>query len=100
MPRPRGRQSRDSSIIVATRTPLAIAQRLYTDAGLQLLFTEDGKPVPGGSQLAEHVRNVFRHSLGIPLDKKAGYEEGKMQGWAESQTQMRSALSGFYRGEG
>lgn len=74
---------------MAVRVPNDLRDRIHHSAG-----------AVAGPQLAEWFRNVLRRAVGIPLDFKAGYEEGKMQGWAESQTQMRSALSGFYRGEG
>ena len=96
MPRPRGRHSRDSSLIIATRTPIELAGRLYSGAGLELQFDERNRPLPGGSQLAEYVRNLFRRQVGVPIDHAAGYEEGRMQAWAEVQGQMRSSLSGFY----
>lgn len=89
MPRPRNRHSRDVSTALAVRVPNELLGRVHAAAG-----------ATGGSQLAEWHRNVLRRAVGIPLDHEAGYEEGKMQGWSESQTQMRSALSGFYRGEG
>lgn len=98
MPRPRNRHSRDVSHPVAVRLPLELVERMYRAAGVEFGYTEAGRIAPGGPQLAEWHRNVIRRAVGIPLDKKAGYEEGKMQGWSESQTQMRSALSGFYRG--
>lgn len=47
-----------------------------------------------GPAFAEHVRNVIRRSVGVPLGFEAGYEEGKMQGWAEANQRLRDAMKG------
>lgn len=68
---------------MCVRLPNKVAAALFQAAGA------DGGPV-----FAEHVRNVIRRSVGVPLDFQAGYEEGKMQGWAEANQRMRDALKG------
>lgn len=83
MPRPRGLHGRNESTAIAVRVPDPLLARIHEAAG-----------ATGGSQLAEWHRNVLRHAVGIPLDIEAGYEEGKMQGWAESQERMLTALKG------
>jgi hypothetical protein len=85
MPRPRGPHSDNVSKAVAVRLPLELLGRMHAAAGAD-----------SGSQLAEWMRNVIRRAVHVPLDYKAGYEEGKMQGWAEAQGSMKTALKGFY----
>ena len=79
---------------LAVRVPIALARDLYNAAGLELSFDAKNKPASGGSRLAEHLRNVLRTSLGIPLDYDAGFEEGKAAGWADAQARLRNALKG------
>lgn len=83
MPRPRGPQSADSSIVIATRFPHVLAENVFENAGAR-----------SGSQLAEWIRNVMRRAVRVPLDYDAGYEEGKAAGWANAQERFRAAIKG------
>jgi hypothetical protein len=47
----------------------------------------------GQAGFAEWARNVFRRAVGIPLNTEAGYEEGKMRGWAEANEAFRKAIN-------
>jgi len=94
MPRPRGPHGRDESTVLAVRTPIDLAAEVYAAAGLEMAYTETGKVAPGGAPLAEHIRNVLRASVRRKLTYEVGYEEGKMQGWADAQARLRSAMKG------
>ncbi len=83
MPRPRGPHSTDVSRALAVRVPVGLAEELFRVAGAD-----------SGPQLAEFLRNTLRGAAGHPLDFDAGYEEGKMQGWADANRQFRAALKG------
>ena len=83
MPRPRGPHGSDNSVVLAVRVPLSAAAKVYDQAGAER-----------GSALAEYLRSLIRRGVGIPLDFQAGYEEGKMQGWAEANANFRAALKG------
>lgn len=48
----------------------------------------------GKGNLAEWLRAVIRHACTVPLDFQAGYEEGKMQGWADASAKFREAMKG------
>lgn len=75
--------SADSSIVLAVRVPIALARQVHADAGADR-----------GPLLAEHLRNRLRQSVGVSIDFAAGYEEGKMQGWADANESFRKALKG------
>lgn len=83
MPRPRGPHGKEVSTPICVRLPNDVATALFNAAG-----------ATGGSQLAEYHRNLIRRQLKIPLDYKAGYEEGKAQGWTEASERLREALKG------
>ncbi len=85
MPRPRGPHGREHSTAVAVRVPNQLLALMQQAAGAER-----------GPQMAEWLRNVFRRAVRVPLDYEAGYEEGKMQGWADAQGGMRTALKGLY----
>jgi len=89
-PRPRGPHGREQSTAIAVRVPNQLHALMQEAAGAEK-----------GPQMAEWLRNVLRRAVHIPLDYAAGYEEGKMQGWADAQGSMKVALKGLYgSGEG
>lgn len=45
-----------------------------------------------GMRFNEWWRNVIRQEVGVPIDYKAGYEEGKAAGWTEAQARFRAAM--------
>jgi hypothetical protein len=47
----------------------------------------------GQDGFAEWARNVFRRAVGHPLNVDAGYEEGKMRGWADANEAFRKAIN-------
>jgi hypothetical protein len=47
----------------------------------------------GPEEFSEWARNVFRRAVGVPLNREAGYEEGKMKGWADANAQFRKAIA-------
>lgn len=69
------------SKVLAVRVPNALAAAALDRCG-------------GQENLAEWLRNMIRQACHVPLDFKAGYEEGKMQGWAESNARFRDAMKG------
>src|SRR5262249_53669138 len=83
MPRPRGPHGARESTVIAVRVPDAVLQRIYAAAG-----------ATSGPQLAEWHRNALRRAVSVPLDYKAGYEEGKAAGWTDAQERLRAALKG------
>lgn len=46
----------------------------------------------GPEEFAEWARNVFRRAVGVPLDFKAGYREGRAKGWAEASAEFKAAM--------
>lgn len=83
MPRKRGPQSADSSVVLAVRTPHDIAEAVYAKAG-----------AASGRKLAQWLRSVLTVAVGRPLNYEAGYEEGRMAGWNEASKRFREALKG------
>lgn len=81
MPRPRGPHGKENSTVVAIRVPKSLHELMVDRAG-------------GPEALTEWHRNVLRAACRVPLDFRAGYEEGKMQGWAEASAKFREAMKG------
>ncbi len=81
MPRPRGQHSGDISTAIAVRVPNRLHERMRQAAGAD-----------GGPAFAEWHRNVLRVAVGVQLDYKAGYEEGKAAGWADASERFREAI--------
>ena len=83
MPRPRGPHGVNNSLVLAVRVPRHLADKVHNKAAASR-----------GPELAEFLRNLIRQGVGVPLDFQAGFEEGKMQGWAEANENFRAALRG------
>jgi len=47
----------------------------------------------GPGEFAEWARNVFRRAVGRKLDFTAGYQEGRMKGWAEASAEFKAAIT-------
>ena len=79
MPRKPGPLGRRETTVLAVRVPWELAEQALGACG-------------GRAALAEWMRNALRRACSVPIDKRAGYEEGYRAGWTEANARFRQAL--------
>ena len=79
--KPGGLHGANVSRVLAVRVPNDLADAALDRCG-------------GQENLAEWLRNMIRQACRVPLNFEAGYEEGKMKGWADASARFRDAMKG------